>query len=330
MAETRRNGMHLVPGLLHALALTALAFLVAHFTRSFGIGATALGVLFGVLVGNLAPPGPLLRPGVAFTGKRILALAVVLLGLLVTLRDLTGLERQAALAVAVAMVGALLLAFLLARLFRVASPMAALIGAGTAVCGVAAIAATRPAVDAKEDEVTYAVASITLLGSLGLLLYPAIQLALHPLAAAPYGIVSGATLHAVPQAIGAAFAGGGLEAGGLATVVKLARVTLLGVVVFLLGMLFRGAREGSGSWRLPVEVWGFLALFTLGSIFPVPEEVRAVVAAIDQVLLVWALTALGLQTRFAALQQAGAGPFWVALLTWVLMASAVVAVVSWT
>lgn len=320
----------LLPGLVHASLFTALAFLVAHFTGPFGVGAAALGVVFGVLAGNIAPPGATLQPGVRFVGSRILALAVVLLGLLVTLRDLAGLGTTAGVALVVAMPGALVAAFLLARLFRVSSPMAALIGAGTAVCGVAAIAAARPAVGAKQEELTYAVAAITFLGSLGLLVYPAVQLALHPFTAAQYGILSGATLHAVPQAIGAAFAAEGLAAGGVATVVKLSRVALLGVVVLLLGFLFRGRRDaGSASWRLPVEVWGFLGLFVLGSIFAVPDGFRGFVAEVDSVLLVWALTALGLQTRFSDLKRAGTAPLWVALITWGVMVAAVALVVLW-
>lgn len=194
----------LLPGILHALLFTALAFLVAHVTSDFGVGATALGVVFGVIAGNVRPLGPLLKPGVAFVGKRVLALAVVLLGLQVTLRELAGIGGMAAFAVGVAVVGGLLVAVLLGRLFRVHGSMAALIGAGSAICGVSAIAAARPAVGAKDEDVSYAVAAITFLGSVGLLVYPAVQLAFHPFGAQDYGVLAGASLHSVPQAVGAA------------------------------------------------------------------------------------------------------------------------------
>ncbi|MBW3583863.1 MAG: putative sulfate exporter family transporter [Euryarchaeota archaeon] len=317
------HGYGLLPGLVHTGLFTALAFFLAHFVGPFGVEAAALGVVLGVLAGNLYSPETTLGPGVRFAGKRVLAFAVVLLGLRVSVQDVLGLGGRTALLVLGVVVTALLLAFLIGRLFGVPRPMAALIGAGTAVCGASAIAAVRNTVGAEEKDVSYAVAAITALGSIGLLVYPAVQLAFHPLDATGFGQWSGATLHAVPQAIGAAFAGGGIAAGAPATVVKLSRVALLGPVAIALAFAFkRRGEKAAGTW-LPVEVWGFLLLFILGSILPLPAGLLDVVGTIDRIALVYALTALGLQTRFGDIRQAGTAPLGVAVLTWLLVAGGV-------
>lgn len=313
----------LAPGLLVSAVLTLAAFGVAYWLGSWGVGAAASAVVLGILVGNLWPIGSAVRPGVAFVGKRVLTLAVVLLGLAVTFQDLLDVGWNVLIVVLIAVVGALAVASRLAPLFGVSSPLALLVGLGTGICGVSAIAAARGVVRAKEEDVSYAVAAVTFLGSLGLVLYPLAQLGWHPLYPAGYGVFAGSTLHSVPQAVGAAFAGGGSEAGGLATITKLSRVAMLGPMLLMMA-LWMGRGKGSvGAVKVPVEVWGFLTLFVLGSLVAVPDALQAWVGMLNRVLLVAALGALGLMTRLSDLRKAGVGPLLLALVTWVLLGGSV-------
>ncbi len=299
-----------------------LAFIVAHFTGPVGVGAVALGVAFGLVAGNLRPPGAVWRPGVDFAGQRLLALAVVLLGLRVAFDEFArfGVPLLAALLV---VAGALVLALLLGRWVGVAGRFAALIGVGTGVCGVAAIAALRGVVGARQAETTYAVAAITLLGSIGLIGFPLVQILWHPLHPEAFGVLAGASLHSVPQAVGAGFAGGGEAGGTLATVVKLTRVAMLGPLVLVVAWLWKPAGKGEGEKPprrplpvLPMEVWGFLLVVLLGNLLPIPEAVRSQALTVSEVLLVAALTALGLSTRFVDLRAVGMRPFGIAVLVW--------------
>lgn len=300
--------------------MSSLAFVVAHFTGPFGVGAVAWGVAFGLVAGNLWPPGAVWRPGVDFAGRHLLALAVVLLGLRVAFHEFArfGVPLSAAV---LAVTGALVLALLLGKWVGVSGRFSALIGVGTGVCGVAAIAALRGVVGARQVETTYAVAAITLLGSVGLIGFPLVQILWHPLHPEAFGVLAGASLHSVPQAVGAGFAGGGEAAGTLATVVKLTRVALLGPLVLVVAWLWQTAdKEGRTPRRrlpvLPVEVWGFLLVVLLGNLLPVPDAVRVHALTISDVLLVLALTALGLSTRFLDLRAVGMRPLGVAVLVW--------------
>lgn len=308
----------LLPGLLLVLILTLLALFAAQFTIAFGVGAVALGVLFGLVVGNVRAPGPVVRPGVAFAGKRLLAVAVVLLGLRVVFEEFAGFGLPLLAAVGV-VAGAFLFALLIGRLFGMEARFSALIGAGTGVCGVAAIAAMRPVVGSRDAETTYAVATVALLGSIGLVVFPLVQLLWHPLDPGAYGVLAGAGLHSVPQAVGAGFAGGGEAGGTLATVVKLTRVALLGPLVLLVVLFWHGVGQAAKEKRvprLPVEVWGFLLVMVLGNLLPVPDALRELAMSASGLLLVAALTALGLSTRFLDLHAAGPRPMVVAVLVW--------------
>lgn len=316
-----------LPGVVLVAALALAAYALAFLAPVRGLDVAALGVLLGVLVGNGVRLPPRFEPGVAFCAKQVLALSVVLLGLRVTMGDLLSIGAAGAVVVALAVVGALAVALLLARPMGVPRPIALLLGGGTGVCGVATIAALKEVVSADEREVTYAIGAITFLGSLGLLAYPAVQLLAAPLTEVTYGTFSGATLHSVPQAVGAGFAGGGTTAGAAATFVKLARVALLGPVVLGVALLVQGRAGGArAALRLPAEVWGFALLFALGSLVAIPPALLDPIVALDTALLVAALAALGLRTRFEQIRHTGMRPLLLALVTWLALVAAVLLV----
>lgn len=312
-----------LPGLLLVAFLAGLAVFMARYTHP--VGAVALGVLLGLVVGNLVPPGPRARPGIAFAGKRLLAAAVVLLGLKVVVADAVWFLFPVAVAAGTVVV-AMGLAWMIGRWWGVSPGLSTMIGAGTGICGVAAVAAVRPVVQGRDEETTYAVAVITLLGSTGLVVFPLIQLIWHPLDPGGFGALTGAVLHSVPQAVGAGFSGGGEDAGTVATVVKLTRVALLGPAILVLVVIMKFAQRGDtvkASSKIPVEVWGFLAVVLVGNLFPVPEALRDLALSTSGLLLVVALTALGLSTRFRELHAAGGRPLLLALTVWLLVTLAV-------
>lgn len=313
--------------LVGTVALCALA--LAHFTQAYGVGAVAVGVVLGLLVGNLARPGATFSPGIAFATKPLLAIAVALLGLQVAFEDLARLGIPLLLAIGVVS-ASMVLALGLARWWGVSMGMGTMIGAGTGVCGVAAIAAVRPLLGSRDAETAYAVTSVALLGTIGLVVLPWIQIIWHPLDDWTFGLMTGAGLHSVPQAVGAGFAGAG-ETGGLAaTLVKLTRVALLGplVLVILLGVRLLGSvsRKASKAPTVPMEVWGFVLVMVVGNILPIPTGIRETALAVSGVLLVAALAAVGLSARFAELRSTGVRPLLLAVTVWSIVVVGLVGV----
>jgi uncharacterized integral membrane protein (TIGR00698 family) len=163
---------------------------------------------------------------------------------------------------------------------------------------------------ADEEDVSYAVACITLFGTIAMFLFPFVALAAG-LEDRSYGLWIGLSVHEVAQVVGAGFQGGD-GAGEIAVVTKLARVMMLApLVVGLSLMLARPRRAGVGTSDvslLPLFVIGFIALATVNSLSVVSDFIRDPIVAATPVLLTAAMAALGLGTSASKLRQHGLRP----------------------
>jgi uncharacterized integral membrane protein (TIGR00698 family) len=310
----------LVPGVAAAVALTLVALVATSVLSGRGlpgISPVFLAIAAGLVVGRVVPSGLATRlaPGLQLVSKRLLRVAIVLLGLRFSLGYALEVGGQALGTIIAVVVTGLVVARLVGRWLRIDTTLALLIGVGTAICGNSAIAATAPIVKAREDEVSFASVVITGFGVVAMLTLPAFGrlLGLEP---ADFGVLAGAGVHDAAQAIAAGFLYGP-EAGGVATIVKLARTAFLIPLVIALGIAYRGRSSTSLRGRVASAV----PLFAVG--FLVAAVVRT---AGDRVLgadtvwwvtsidlgdtiagwsLVTAMAAMGLQARFSGLRRAG-------------------------
>ncbi len=189
--------------------------------------------------------------------------------------------------------------------------LATLLGVGTGICGASAIVAANQVARGREEDVTYALAVITICGTAGLVLLPLLAAPLG-LGAQAYGLWAGAALHEVVQAVGAAGAGGP-EAAQSGTVMKLARVALLAPAILALGWwASRATTAGDqGPARVPVPWFalGFLGMVVLGSAGLVPGAATEASRVLVPLMLAASVAALGLSTRLGALRARGTRPF---------------------
>lgn len=313
------------PGLLLCLAIALAAILVRNASGLAALNPVVVALVAGIALRAAMGPTPAIKPGLAFAVRPLLRAAIVLLGLQVTLGELAALG-PGALLLAVAVV-ALTLPFTvwLGARMGVEGPLAQLIGTGTAICGASAIVAANQVARGKDEDVAYALAVITLCGTASLLLFPLLAGPLG-LSERGYGLWSGAAIHEVVQAVGAA-AAGGAEAAQSGTVMKLARVFLLAPAVLALGwwVASRSRRGGEtgGAVRAPVPwfAFGFLALVALGSTPLVPEAARDLSRALVPVMLAASVAALGLSTDLRALRARGAAPLLLGVASTVFIAA---------
>lgn len=284
--------MQRLPGFAFVAGIAAVAWWLGQWPP----GAIAFGLGLGLVIANLRPLPGGLQSGIQATAKRSLWWAIVLLAAQIPIRTLQESGSQVLTLAATSILIAIATAILLGRALGVSRAKALLLGIGTGICGASAIAACRSIADADDDETSFSVAAVTILGTLGLVLLPLIQLTLEPLSNVGFGAWAGASLHAVPQAVAAGFAGGGADGGAMSGLVKLTRVALLPVVVLLASLLIK--QEGRS--KVPTEVIGFLVvlLFAQG---PIPESILTRVAQLDAALFLLAFVGLGLQTRVSRL-----------------------------
>jgi uncharacterized integral membrane protein (TIGR00698 family) len=268
-------------------------------------GALLLAMLAGVVAAPLVRSRPATAPGIRLAARELLRAGVALLGLRVSVGEL-GQVGPAGVVVAAGTVAVTLSGAVWAgRRLGVPPRLALLIAAGSAICGASAIAAMEPVARAREEHVGYAVATVTLLGTAGMLALPpaAAALGLSDLEA---GMWAGASLHEVAQvaAAGAAVSAGALK---LAALVKLVRVVLLAPVVAAMAAV-HGTGRGSAGLPVPGFVLAFLALVAVRSVVAVPAAALDAALVASTVLLAAGLAALGLGVRFGALRAAGLRP----------------------
>lgn len=321
-----------LPGIVLVGLVAAAAFgmrgLPAFATVSPMMGAILIGIVFGNTVG--VPENA--RIGIAMCGKRLLRLAVALLGFQVTIWQVAAIGFAGLAATATILVLTFAFTLGLGRLLGIDRGLTMLVAAGTSVCGASAIAAMNDVAKAKDEDVSYAIAAITLFGTLAMFLYPLLIDAFR-LSAEGFGFWTGVSVHEVAQVVAAAFQGGE-AAGETGVAVKLARVMMLAPLILGVGALLGGrgpavpASAGAKRAPLPVFVIGFIGCMLLNSFLDIPELVRGSIVGATPILLTASLGAIGLGTNIGRLRQHGMRPFLLTAMATLFIAAAGLAAVQ--
>jgi uncharacterized integral membrane protein (TIGR00698 family) len=320
-----RSNTRVMPGLdlLPGLALTATIAASAMLFRAYsGIGALSpliLSIIIGMVVGNLIQPPAACRPGMAFSLKRLLRFGIILLGLQITLSQVLSLGLGGLITVTLTLAVSFLAIMGAGRALGVDRRLTGLIASGTSVCGASAVIAANAAVRGRDEDVAYAVACVTIFGSISMLAYPLLMGPLH-LDATAYGLWSGATIHEVAQVVAATFQAGDL-AGQYGTIGKLARVMLLAPLVLTLALTVfkRPAGEKAAGSPFPWFVIGFLLMVALNSAASLPSEIREIASQAATFLLATGLAAMGLQTQVRQLAARGLRPLALGAFGWLFI-----------
>jgi uncharacterized integral membrane protein (TIGR00698 family) len=315
----------MLPGLALALLVALCARLVHHLLPpSAGsiVGEVLFAVLLGLIVGNAARLPDSLRPGIRFSFHTVLRIAIVMLGASLSFQQVLATGMDALFLIVVLMSLALAAAHVFGRAIGVPARLATLIGVGTAVCGNSAIAATAPVIHAKDEEVSFAIGTNTLFGTVAVILYPLLGRAFH-FADRTFGTWAGTAVNDTSQVLAAGFAFSE-AAGEVATTVKLTRNALMGLVIVGVGMAYSGAsgrERPAGRWKrvqqsIPLFVVGFLAMAMLHTVGALAWASRAIGADLVQllrdasrVLVLVSLAGVGLSTRLDAMRRIGWRPF---------------------
>ncbi len=267
--------------------------------------ALLLGIVISSLVGDRLAP---LAPGLAFASQRLLRLGIVLLGARLSLGEIARIGLPATGIIVVTMAASFLIVLLVARVVRVEGRLAVLIAVGSAVCGNTAIVATAPVIGARAREVAYAVATITLFGTLAVFLYPAIGRAIG-LSQPSFGLWAGVAVHDTSQVIatGAAF---GPDALDVATVVKLIRNAMMAPLLLLIATVWASRTQGrTGSPRrglrraIPLFVVGFIVLAALRTIGIIDASEAVTLDTVARTLILVALSAVGMSIHVGELRE---------------------------
>jgi uncharacterized integral membrane protein (TIGR00698 family) len=332
----------LLPGLLLSgvIAWGAIALGKLEWMQSHGMSALTLAIMLGIVLGNsvYARLAPTCGAGVAFSKQTLLRLGIILYGFRLTFQDIgqVGLAGIAIDALVLASTFGLAM-FLGTTVFKLERNSAILIGAGSSICGAAAVMATEPVVKGRSEDVTVAVSTVVVFGTIAIFLYPLLyrwNLGWQVLGATPtaFGVYIGSTVHEVAQVV-AAGKSIGQEAANAAVIAKMVRVMMLApFLVILSAVLARGkARAGSGDGKaaklaIPWFAFIFIGVVAFNSLGLLPASMVATITDIDTALLAMAMAALGLTTHMSAIRRAGIKPLLLAglLFCWLIAGGAAI------
>lgn len=309
--DSEWNGV--IPGIVLVAMITAVAF-SAHNVSGFALfSPMILAVVAGMIYSNVLGTPAHAKAGIAFSQKRLLRFAIVLLGFQLTLGQVVSIGAGGVGIVALTLGATFVFTITLGRLIGVDRKLAQLIAAGTSICGASAIVATNIVTDARDEDVTYAVASITLFGTVAMLGFPLLAPVLG-LDQHAFGLWAGASIHEVAQVIGAGFQNGA-QSGEIATVAKLTRVAMLAPMVIALGLMARrktsidrASDQSAARPPMPWFVAAFIAVVALNSLVTVPAEVKSAMALGTTMMLTMGLAAMGLQANISQLRSRGLRP----------------------
>jgi len=341
-----------LPGIALVGALAAIAIALGNigWFESIGISALTLAIALGMIVGNTLYPriAHAAASGVTLSKQTLLRLGIILYGLRLTFQDIATVGVLGVTIDLLVLSSTFALSWWMGtRLFGLDRKTAMLIGAGSSICGAAAVMATEPVVRGRAEQVTVAVSTVVVFGTLAIFLYPAIYYfnnRYHLLAMSPasYGIFAGSTIHEVAQVVAA---GRSISEGAANTAVitKMVRVMMLAPFLAALSTYLSrsadprdeqepsdarepsDAHDASGAPRSRIVVpWfalGFVGVAAFNSLGILPKTMVGAAINLDTVILAMAMAALGVTTHISAIRAAGVKPLALAasLFAWLIL-----------
>lgn len=307
------------PGIAACLAIALVATWLGNLMPL--VGAPVFAILIGILIGNIRRPGPRLKGGIVYSGKKILQLSIVLLGAGLSLGQVWQTGRESLGVMLISLAAALLAAWFIGRALNIHGRLIGLVGVGTGICGGSAIAAVAPIIEADDEEIAFAISTVFLFNVVAVFIFPVIG---HALALTPsgFGLWAGTAINDTSSVVAAAYSYG-KEAGDYATVTKLARTVMIVPICFGLALYMR-SRRAAGRYSfvrgLPWFILVFLLAALLNSLGLFGAEGGHHIAAIGKFLIAVALAGVGLGASFAAMVRTGPKPILLGLLVWVCVA----------
>lgn len=285
------------PGLA-VVAVFAVAAIVLGKLSSL-VGAATIALLLGLVLGNLWKSRQRIEPGMGYAEKRVLEASVVLMGFGINTHIFAELGWHTWAFVFGSVILVMLVAALAGRWLGLSPSLSALLGAGSGICGSAAIGAISPLINSREEETGMSVGTINLLGTAGLVLLPAIS-TLFSFDHEAAGLFIGGVIQSMGHVVGAGFSLGP-EVGAMATVIKMGRVTLIIPLILLMFILGRKTRVKGQAVKFPLFIPLFILSMVLTQLPVFPQKLASGLAGVGDILLIGAMVGIGFKIKLRPL-----------------------------
>lgn len=340
-------------GILICLVIAVPAWLLGQ--RFEVVGGPVFAILIGMVIALWwkQPARGTVQDGIAFTAKKVLQYAVILLGFGLNLAQIAAVGAESLPIILTTIATALIVGYILYRVLSVDSAIATLIAVGSSICGGSAIAATAPVIRAKDEQVAQAISVIFLFNVVAALIFPTLG-GMLGMSNEGFGLFAGTAVNDTSSVTAAAAAWDGMHPGSNAlddaTIVKLTRTLAIIPITLALGIVMarkesadesasnaQAASEPSSTRRkdplgnfslkraFPMFILFFLVASLITTIAVAAGADAAVFAplkTLSKFFIVMAMAAIGLNTDLVKLVKSGAKPLLMGLICWICIAAA--------
>ena len=313
--KKKEQGLFLL-GVAICFALAGMAILLEELIPGGLLGASIIALFMGTIINSFFHP-KWIQPALKFTSKRILKVAIVLLGASLSVNTILSVGKMTFFVMIFTFAMCFGGGYFVRKIFGLNWKLGNLISAGTGICGGSAVAAIAPVIDAEDKDIAFAMSSTFLFDMVMVALYPLMGKALGMNDIA-YGIWAGTSVNDTASVVASGYAFSE-AAGDFATMVKLTRT--IAIIPTVLVFAWVGVRikkkemQATGEGKkvnlmkiIPWFIGGFLILAILNSVGWIPAVASGAMKSISKFLMVSALAAIGLNTSLLDFKKAGLAP----------------------
>lgn len=343
--NTKFNEIKIIgPGFILALSIALLATIIEKLLPIHLIGSSVIALFLGITLNTVKVPTPEIQIGLKFTSKKILKLAIILLGMSLNITTILTVGRLSLMVMVFTLLTCFGGGYFIGRALGLNWKLSNLISAGTGICGGSAIAAVAPVIEADDKDIAYAMSATFLFDMAMILLFPMMGHALG-LSDMAYGLWAGTAVNDTSSVVAAGYAYSE-AAGDFATMVKLTRT--LSIIPTVLAFVFINIRVKKKEWLdknncsdsgfcssdgsttiesedyttvktldntkvsvrslFPWFIIGFVGLALINSSGIIPVVISTMAKDVSKFLMVTALAAIGLNTSYKEMKHAGVRP----------------------
>ncbi len=320
-----------IPGLLLCLCIAVPAWFLGNLLPV--IGGPVFAILAGMIITIFVKDKGICHDGITFTSKKILQLAVILLGFGMNLSDILSKGKQSLPIIVATISTSLIVSYIIYRVLHMDAKISTLIGIGSSICGGSAIAATAPVIEADDEEIAQSISVIFLFNVAAALIFPSLGAALG-LSNEGFGLFAGTAVNDTSSVTATAAAWDGIHGSNTldaATIVKLTRTLAIIPITLVLGILqARKKKDGTSTFSFKRAFPMFILFFVLASIittvFALPASITSPLKDLSKFFIVMAMAAIGLNTDIISLVKTGAKPIFMGFICWVSIAAVSLAI----
>ena len=308
-----------ISGILFSALIAACAYFLG---KKFPvIGGPVFGILFGIILNNFNRPESF-ESGIKFTSKKVLQLAVVLLGFGLNLGEIIVVGKSSLLIILSTISTALIIAFAAAKVLNIDSDIATLVGVGSSICGGSAIAATAPVINAKDEDIATSISVIFLFNIIAALIFPTLGVKLG-MTHTGFGMWAGTAINDTSSVVAASGTWSTMfnddTALNYATIVKLTRTLAIIPITLVLGIIKSkdSVEKVNPLKAFPTFILFFLLASIITTLLPLPETFLSSMKFLSKFFIIMAMSAIGLNTDIKKLISQGGKAIVEGALCWI-------------